>query len=94
MPNRINYGGTPVVEIDGMSTSRYNNFKLADEELAKQLNIPKSEVTKMRKELNLTWHEDNDTKTMLLVPTVINKDFGHLGGVSEIKKMLEGRDKK
>ena len=82
------------VEIEGMSTSRYKNFKLADEELAKQLNIPKNEVEAMRRQFKLTWHEDNDTKTMFLVPTEINQKFGHYGGVGEIKKMLEGSNKK
>lgn len=31
-----------------------------------------------------TWHELNDVKTMQLVPTEINSEFGHPGGVGEI----------
>ena len=80
--------------IDGISTSRYKNFKLADEELVEQLKIYKNKVKKIRNTLNLTWHESNDTKTMFLVPTEINQNFGHFGGVGEIKKMLEGGNKK
>ena len=36
------------------------------------------------KENNLTWHELNDTRTMQLVPRIINTNFRHLGGVGEI----------
>ena len=43
-----------------------------------------SDVTKYRINNKLTWHELNDTKTMQLVPTVVNTKFGHLGGVGEI----------
>jgi NAD+--asparagine ADP-ribosyltransferase len=42
------------------------------------------EVENYRKINKLTWHELNDGKIMQLVPTEINKRFGHLGGVGEI----------
>ncbi|MCX2822932.1 HNH endonuclease [Bacillus amyloliquefaciens] len=38
----------------------------------------------MSRKNKLTWHELNDVKTMQLVPTKINSEFGHLGGVGEI----------
>ena len=47
------------------------------------------DVAQYRKDNNLTWHECNDCETMMLVPSEINSDFGHLGGVSEIKRRNE-----
>ena len=44
------------------------------------------DVAQYRKENNLTWHECNDGETMMLIPTDVNSDFGHLGGVGEIKR--------
>lgn len=38
------------------------------------------------KENGYTWHERNDMVICDLVPTKINRFFGHLGGVSECKK--------
>ena len=44
------------------------------------------EVTQYRKENQLTWHEEKDLKTMLLIPNAIHK-IPHTGGVS-ISKTL------
>lgn len=56
--------------------------------------VTPKEVKKWRKQNKYTWHEDNDLKTMDLVPSVINSKFGHLGGVSEAgkaeQKLIEG----
>ena len=71
-----------------MSIDRNKNFKVADELLAKQLEVPRKEITKLRKQGKFTWHELNDMKTMQLVPSIVNSKFGHLGGVAEIKKLL------
>lgn len=71
-----------------MGIDRNKNFKVADELLAKQLDVPRKEITKLRKQGKLTWHELNDMETMQLVPSVVNSKFGHLGGVAEIKKLL------
>ncbi|WP_218641878.1 HNH endonuclease, partial [Paenibacillus odorifer] len=82
------------VEIEGMSIDRDANFKKADELLAKKWGVTPKEVKKWRKQNKYTWHEDNDLKTMDLVPSVINSKFGHLGGVSEAgkaeQKLIEG----
>ncbi|WP_353056152.1 HNH endonuclease [Priestia koreensis] len=82
------------VEIEGMSIDRDANFKKADELLAEKWGVTPKEVRKWRKQNKYTWHEDNDLKTMDLVPSVINSKFGHLGGVSEAgkaeKKLIEG----
>lgn len=44
------------------------------------------DVENYRKQNNLTWHECSDGETMQLVPSEINKDFGHLGGTAEMKR--------
>lgn len=46
--------------------------------------ISARDIKKYREINNFTWHELNDVKTMQLVPTKINSEFGHLGGVGEI----------
>jgi NAD+--asparagine ADP-ribosyltransferase len=33
-------------------------------------------------------HELNDVKTMQLVPTEVNSDIGHLGGIGEINAIF------
>ena len=71
-----------------MGVDRNKNFRVADELLAKQLDVPRKEITKLRKQGKLTWHELNDMETMQLVPSVVNSKFGHLGGVAEVKKLL------
>lgn len=70
-----------------MTSSRYNNFLIADELLAKQWGWTTKEVTAYRVKNDLTWHEMNDVKTMQLVPSNINNFFDHLGGVSEAQRL-------
>ncbi|WP_416808300.1 HNH endonuclease [Bacillus thuringiensis] len=79
--------------------ARTYNFAQADQKLADKLNdsvelarqfgmepggITAKDIDKYRTKNQLTWHEVNDVKIMQLVPTEINKRFGHLGGVGEI----------
>ena len=45
-----------------------------------------ADVENYRKQKDLTWHECNDGETMQLIPSAINKDFGHLGGTAEMKR--------
>nr|WP_246438630.1 HNH endonuclease [Listeria portnoyi] len=81
------------------SKARDLNFKQANLKLVEQLNkspelaksfgmeagnIKPKDIEKYRVKNKLTWHELNDTKTMQLVPSEINRSFGHLGGVGEI----------
>ena len=87
------------VEIDNMTDKRYGsdgNFAQCDEKCADQWNKEARDgktdwtardVRNWREENNYTWHERNDMKTCDLVPTKINDYFGHLGGVSEYKKL-------
>lgn len=69
------------------------NYKQADKITAKVWTETKREgrswsshdVELYRKQNDLTWHECNDRKTMMLIPTRINSEFTHLGGASEAK---------
>lgn len=69
------------------------NYKQADQTTAKLWTESKREgrswsphdVELYRKQNDLTWHECNDRKTMMLVPTRVNGEFTHLGGTSEAK---------
>ncbi len=79
--------------------ARRANFAQADQKLADQLNnssemarefgmepgeIKARDIERYREKNKLTWHELNDVKTIQLVPSEINKKFGHVGGVGEI----------
>ncbi|WP_309249111.1 RHS repeat-associated core domain-containing protein [Clostridium estertheticum] len=88
------------VKINGMSgesslkDARKYNFKAADQELSQKSGVSIKELGKLRKKHGLTWHECNDMKTMQLVPSKINKYFGHTGGIGEINMLfdlLEGK---
>lgn len=73
------------------------NYEKADIECAKAWNLKQrdgkddwthQDVKNWREANGYTWHEDNDMKTCDLVPTEVNKVCSHLGGVSEIKNIL------
>ena len=80
-------GAVDLTQIIGID--RKANFRQAPEFLARELGKIRREIVKFRKENKLTWHEINDMTSMQLVPSIINSKFGHLGGVSEVKKLLE-----
>lgn len=73
------------------------NYEKADIECAKAWNLEQrdgkddwthQDVKNWREANGYTWHEDNDMKACYLVPTEVNKVCSHLGGVSEIKNIL------
>ena len=73
------------------------NYEKADIECAKAWNLEQhdgkddwthQDVKKWREANEHTWHEHNDMKTCSLVPTEVHKVCSHLGGVSEIKNIL------
>lgn len=73
------------------------NYEKADTECAKPWNLEQrdgkddwthQDVKKWREANEYTWHEHNDMKTCSLVPTEVHKVCSHLGGVSEIKNIL------
>lgn len=76
------------VEIAEMSESRPKNFRQADEQLAIQKECTPREVAEWRETNGYTWHECNDMVTCQKIPSSVNSAFGHLGGVSECKKLM------
>lgn len=74
--------------------TKVGNYNQADMATAKAWTASKRnghewsarDVELYRKQNSLTWHECNDGKTMMLIPTRINSEFTHLGGTSEAKK--------
>lgn len=73
------------------------NYEKADIECAKAWGLEHrdskddwthQDVKKWREANGYTWHEHNDMKTCSLVPTEVHKVCSHLGGVSEIKNIL------
>lgn len=73
------------------------NYEKADIECAKAWNLEQrdgkddwthQDVKNWREANEYTWHEHNDMKTCYLVPTEVHKVCSHLGGVSEIKNIL------
>ena len=73
------------------------NYEKADIECAKSWNLEQrdgkddwthQDVKNWREANGCTWHEDNDMKTCCLVPTEVHDVCRHLGGVSEIKNIL------
>lgn len=83
------------VSIENMNEIRRENFRKCDIKCAEIWSRERyegksrwtpSDVKQWRKENGYTWHERNDMVICDLVPTKINRFFGHLGGVSECKK--------
>ncbi len=73
------------------------NYEKADIECAKAWNLERrdgkddwthQDVKNWREANEYTWHEHNDMKTCSLVPTEVHDVCRHLGGVSEIKNIL------
>ena len=73
------------------------NYEKADIECAKAWNLGQrdgkedwtnNDVKQWRVANGYTWHEENDMKTCCLVPTEVHDVCRHLGGVSEIKNIL------
>ena len=77
-----------------MKYDKPGNFEQADALTAEQWTADArdgrewtaGDVAQYRQEHDLTWHECNDMQTMQMIPSEINADFGHLGGVGEIKE--------
>ncbi len=67
-----------------MTTSRDQNFRVADKLLAKDWGVSPQEIADWRSDNKYTWHEEPDLKTMQLVPSVVNNRLGHVGGIGEL----------
>lgn len=84
------------VEIADMSDNRPRNYKQADEALAKLWTSikhnGKSEwtaagVKQYRTDNKLSWHEMSNMEYMQLVPSDVNQQFTHCGGIAEYNAM-------
>ncbi|MBT4480229.1 MAG: hypothetical protein HOC69_04240 [Candidatus Marinimicrobia bacterium] len=83
------------VKIDDFTANRDTNFSQADEKLATQWTKDNhdgkswtpSEISKYRKDNDLSWHEWADMKTMELVPQKVHGNITHSGGISAYKKL-------
>ena len=86
------------IKISNMSSDRSKNFRSADEKLlstkyAKEHGLTTiAEVREYRQKNNLTYHENSDSVTIDLVPTEINRRYGHSGGVAERKELEKTPD--
>ena len=77
-----------------MKYDKPGNFEQADALTAEQWTADgrdgkewtAEDVAQYRQDHGLTWHECNDMETMQMIPEAINADFGHLGGVGEVKE--------
>lgn len=87
MVSETTIGAVDLTQIIGID--RNANFRQVDEYFSRELGKTRREIVKFRKENKLTWHELNDMTSMQLVPSIINSKFGYLGGVLEVKKLLE-----
>ncbi len=84
--------GTPIT-LDIYSSDRTFNFYVAEEMYSAKDNPQKYTSTEVRKYMEdnkLTWHESEDGRTLMKVPTVIHQNIPHKGGVNAIKR--EGKD--
>lgn len=80
---KISKGKVTVLDF---SSDRDANFDIADALLAEMKGCEPEDVQKWRKVHKYTWHECNDCKTLLKVPTEVHGNIPHAGGISEIKK--------
>ncbi len=69
--------GPDMSEADGLALAQLKTAGLLPQ------NAVKTDVEKLRSKLALTWHHDEDMKTMRLIPTAIHASTNHhLGGAS------------
>ena len=92
------------IMIGEITSSRIKNMRKANKRFAKDftiedlgniVNMSVEEYVRKLCELGqYTWHECNDRKTMILIPSIIHWYFKHLGGVSEAKKSIQSRSER
>lgn len=84
------------------SSNRRKNFKVADMKMAEQLNdkyrrkygkdrdplYTRTDVKKWRKENGYTWHEERNCVDIQKIPSIINNNVPHSGGIAA-KSALE-----
>lgn len=78
------------VKINNFTSSRFDNFRQADQNFADKLNkanglnLSANDIEKFRLDNNLTWHERSDMGTLDLIPREYHS-IPHSGGISNAK---------
>ena len=49
-------------------------------------NVSKGDISRMRKQFGLTWHEHQNMKTMQLLPKELHGSLPHSGGISALRQ--------
>ena len=73
------------VRITNFTSDRTVNFRQADIELARQKGCSPKDVAIWRKTNNYTWHECQDCKTLMKIPTEVHGNIVHSGGITVLK---------
>ncbi len=71
--------------ITNFTSDRTINFRQADIELARKKGCTPKDVSLWRKKNNYTWHECQDCKTLMKIPTELHGNIVHSGGISVLK---------
>ena len=71
---------------ESLSGDRDTNFRTADNWVAARLGGYAVDVKRLRSDLCLTWHEKEDTRTIILVPRAIHGFVHHSGGIDVVNK--------
>ncbi|MBO4587720.1 MAG: HNH endonuclease [Bacteroidales bacterium] len=79
------------VEISDFTAYRDANFNQATEALAKEKGCSSKEVQDWMDNHGYTWHECEDCKTMMKVPSELHGNIAHVGGISEYKNRTENQ---
>ncbi len=69
-----------------ISGDRSTNFRAADRWVAEQIDCSVCQVQDLRSQERLTWHEKEDTRTIILVPRAIHGFVHHSGGIEEVNR--------
>lgn len=69
-----------------ISGDRATNFRAADGWVARQLGCWNYQVQQLRSRKHLTWHEREDTTTIILVPQAIHGFVPHSGGIEVVNR--------
>lgn len=75
-------------DFNGQRSGKEGTYSKANDMLAEQTNMSRSEIEQYIKDNNLTWHECGDRTTMQLIPAEINAAYKHMGGIG-IQKSLD-----
>ncbi|MBE6325872.1 MAG: hypothetical protein E7077_02230 [Bacteroidales bacterium] len=99
-PNFRPFSRGHVILKEGQYTSkRKKNFKMADKQMANQLNdayekkhgekrnplYTRNDVKKWRVENGYTWHEERNCQDLQKIPSIINNNIPHSGGIAAKK---------